>query len=228
MKMRCFIAMALTLMLRAIPVQAGPDAGDSCTAGTDDKALAACRQAVAERPDHLPLLRQFARALIDNGQFDEAAGIQARIVRLAPRDWAANYAYAGTLGFIRRYDEALSPILRALESRPKHVPTLQTAALIYTHIGRNAEARAFTERAAALGSIVAMYDMVRYYTQGLDVRKSDAEAFRWTRRAAENGHVFAMWRMVEIYLEGEFGQAPDDAEAEAWAARHRAAAAVRR
>jgi len=90
-------------------------------------------------------------------------------------------------------------------------------------MGRHAEAVPQTRKTAELGSSVAMFDMVRYYAEGLGVEKSDAEAFRWTKQAAENGHLLAMTEMIEIFLEGRYGQAPNDTKAVDWATRHRSA-----
>ena len=80
--------------------------------------------------------------------------------------------------------------------------------------------RKLCRKAAELGSSVEMFDMVRYYEEGLGVEKSDAEAFRWTQQAGENGHLLAM---TEIFLEGRYGQAPNDTKAVDWATRQRAA-----
>ena len=66
-------------------------------------------------------------------------------------------------------------------------------------------------KAAGLCTSVAMFDMVRYYTEGLGVEKSVAESFRWMKQATENGHLLAMREMIEIFLEGCYGQTPDDA-----------------
>ena len=90
-------------------------------------------------------------------------------------------------------------------------------------MGQHAEAVSQTRKAAGLGSSVAMFDMVRYYAEGLGVEKSDAEAFSWTKQAAENGHLLAMREMIKISLEGRYGQAHNDTKAVDWATRHRAA-----
>lgn len=210
------------LLATPFPTAAMTEA-EECAKRIDDAAVEICRKAAKANPSNTVILRNLVRRLISNGAFEEAAEVQSRIADLMPNDWAANYDYAGTLGFVRRYHDAIAPITKASKLRPDHIPTYETAALIYTMIGQHAEARAQTEKAADLGSVVAMYDMVRYYEQGLGVPKSNADILKWTKRAAENGHMFAMTRMIEIHLEGEYGQAPNESKAEEWAARHRAA-----
>ena len=197
--------------------------GEECARRAEDGIVEICRRAVAARPDDPAILRHYARALIAIGSFDEAARVQGRVLELLPDDWAANYHLAGTLGFIRRYSEALEPMLRAVKLRPEHVPGHQAAAVVYAMLGLHEEALGETRRAAELGSAVAMFDLVRLYEQGIGTTADPAEAFRWLDRAAEGGHVYAMRLLVEVYLEGRYGQAPDDAKAELWAARHRAA-----
>lgn len=123
-------------------------------------------------------MKLLAKSLIEHGAFAEASEVQGTITQLRPDDWAAQYDYAGTLSFVRRYNDAISPIKRAIAPRPDHIPSYQSAALIFTMMGRHAEAVPQTRKAAELGSSVAMFDMVSYYTEGLGVEKPDAEAFR--------------------------------------------------
>jgi hypothetical protein len=160
---------------------------------------------------------------IEHGALAKASEVQGTIAQLRPDYWAAQYDYAGTLSFVRRYNDAISPIKRTIALRPDHIPSCQSAALIFTMMGRHVEAVPQTRKAAELGSSVAMFDMVRYYTEGLGVEKSDAEAFRWTKQAAENGHLLVRREMIEIFLEGRYGPTPNDAKAVDWATRHRAA-----
>lgn len=221
---RLLAFLAVCLASLAVPAgAAAPGAAADCAARADEGAVETCKRAVDERPDDPAVLRDYARALIAIGSFDAAARVQGRVLELLPDDWAANYDLAGTLGFIRRYSEALPPILRAVALRPDHVPGHQVAAVIYGILGLHAEAEAETRRAAELGSAVAMFDLVRIHERGLGVPANPAAAFRWLERAAESGHVFAMRMLVDIYLEGGYGQPPDHARAEAWAGRHRAA-----
>ena len=194
-----------------------------CAQRKDHRAIEICRLAAEQNADDPKVLKLLAKTLIEHGAFAEASEVQGTIAQLRPNDWAAQYDYAGTLGFVRRYNDAIAPIKRAIALRPDHIPSYQSAALIFTMMGRHAEAVPQTRKAAELGSSVAMFDMVRYYAEGLGVEKSDAEAFRWTKQAAENGHLLAMREMIEIFLEGRYGQAPNDTKAVNWATRHRAA-----
>lgn len=216
---------ALCLALWATEAAADPmrSAVDECIDRADEGIVEICGRATEQRPKDPAVLRGYARSLIAIGSFDAAVRVQQRILDLRPDDWSANYDLAGTLGFVRRYSEALPPMLHAVQLRPDHIPGHQAAAVIYEILGLHKEAVAETRRAADLGSVLAMFDMVRYYETGLGVPADTATAFRWLKRAAENGHVYAMRRMIDVYLEGGYGQAPDDAEAEAWASRHRAA-----
>lgn len=205
------------------PAYGASDLISECATRKDNRVIEVCRLAAEQNSDDPKVLKLLAKALIEHGAFAEATEVQGTIAKLKPNDWEAQYGYAGTLGFVRRYSDAVEPIMRAINLRPDYIPSYQTAALIFTMMGRHSEALTQTRKAADLGSTVAMFDMVRYYSEGLGVDKSDAEAFKWTRIAAENGHLLAMKEMIYIYLDGRYGQAANDTEAEAWATRHRAA-----
>lgn len=198
-----------------------------CAHRKDHRVIEICRLAAEQNADDPKVLKLLAKTLIEHGAFAEASEVQGTIAQLRPDDWAAQYDYAGTLGFVRRYQDAIIPIRRAIALRPNYIPSYQAAALIFTMMGRHADAAVQTRKAAELGSAVAMFDMVRYYVEGLGVEKSDAEAFRWTKQAAESGHLLAMREMIEIFLEGRYGQIPNDTEAINWATRHRAAKEIR-
>ena len=183
----------------------------------------ACRKAAAEAPKNVAVLRNLSASLSSIGDFDGAVEIERRIVTLLPDDPQAHYDLAGTLGFVRRYGEAVAPIETAIRLRPSNIPSYQAAAVIYVRLGRMSEAVSVTRKAAELGDPLSMFDLAGYFERGTGVAADPAQAFLWTRRAAESGHVFAMRLLVSIYLEGGLGQPPDDAKAEEWARRAHAA-----
>ncbi|MDP6390031.1 MAG: hypothetical protein QF654_09080 [Alphaproteobacteria bacterium] len=182
-----------------------------------------CRKAAAEVPRNVAVLRNLSTSLSSIGDFNGAVEVERRIVALLPDDARAHYDLAGTLGFVRRYGEAVGPIETAIRLRPGNIPSYQAAAIIYVRLGRISEAISVTQKAAELGDPISMFDLAGYFERGIGVDADPAQAFLWTRRAAESGHVYAMRLLASVYLEGGLGQPPDDAKAEDWARRARAA-----
>jgi len=196
---------------------------DACAANADEGDVATCEAAVAEYPGDPAVWRDLARARIAVGDYDGAADAQQEVTHLEPENPRAHYDLAGTLGFVRRYAEAVAPVEAALSLRPDYPEALMLAAIIYHSLDRETESFGMTLRAAELGDIAAMFDLVWHYEHGKGVSANPRQAFLWAERAAEAGHVGAMDLMVEIYLEGRFTEPPDDSKAEDWAMRARRA-----
>lgn len=212
---------AVALLGAANPSGAAVSAAEACARMAGEGAVEACRRAAAEAPDDIAVLRNLAKSLIAAGDFEATLGVQRDIVRRAPHEAEAHRDLAGTLGFIRRYDEAVEPIETANRLRPGDVVLHQAAALIYANAGRLEEAVRHTRAAAALGDARSMYDLHGFYRDGIGVAADPVEALRWVERAARGGHVKAMAVMAEIYAEGLLGQSADAAKATEWAVRAR-------
>ncbi len=216
-------AAGLLGIVLAAPALAATPAARQCAAAAADGAVEACRRAAAESPEDIAVLRHLARSLVAVGDFEAAVDVQRRIVTLRPNDAGAHYDLAGTLGFIRRYAEAVAPIETAIRLAPGDIAARQAAAVIYFNTGATEAAVAHTRKAAALGDARSMYDMFRYRRDGTGVAADPAGAFAWLERAALGGHVKAMAVIAEVYLEGLYGRTADSAKATDWARRARAA-----
>ncbi|MGB0551363.1 MAG: hypothetical protein ACPGQV_02130 [Alphaproteobacteria bacterium] len=73
-----------------------------CAQRKDHRAIEICRLAAEQNADDPKVSKLLAKTLIRHGAFAEASEVQGTIVQLRPDDWAAQYDYAGTLGFVRR------------------------------------------------------------------------------------------------------------------------------
>lgn len=219
-------AVALAVWLTVPLPTAAQDSADSaarCAAGAKRGDVAACQRAAQENPADKAVRHNLARSLIAVGNFEESINVYRGLAREHPEDAEAHYDLAGTLGFIRLYAEAIPAIEDAIRLRPDHEPYHRLAALLYAHVGRLADAARATLTSAEMGEITSMYDLVRYYRDGVGVARDPARALAWARRAAEAGHVAAMGLMARVYAEGLFGERPDEKQAADWAARARAA-----
>lgn len=85
------------------------------------------------------------------------------------------------------------------------------------------KARELREKAAALGSAMAMYDLGANYDYGLGVEKDPKAAMAWYLKAAEKGESYAMYRLHEIYTYGNLGQPVDKTKAAHWKTKTEAA-----
>lgn len=158
-----------------------------------------------------------ALALLRNQDYDRAIEVYRRIARAQPDNARAQYDLAAALGFLRRYPEAVEPIEAAIRLAPDLVLAHQAASIIYANNRDPARAFEASLRAAELGEITAMFELVWMYRDGRGVDPSDAKALAWARRAAENGHVGAMDLLVDTYLNGGFGVTSDLERAGHWA-----------
>jgi protein O-GlcNAc transferase len=87
--------------------------------GRLDEAIALHRRALALAPELPPALEGLARALVQAGALEAALEVALRACRAAP-EVAANHARAGELlGLLRRHDEAIDALGRAVELAPE-------------------------------------------------------------------------------------------------------------
>jgi len=93
-----------------------------------------------------------------------------------------------------------------------------------------AEARKWITRAAERGHVSAIKVLALAYVKGElginEAERGSAEALRWLRRAADSGDVPAMEHLVLAYRTGAYGLVVDLKQAEALAAKVRAAQGV--
>jgi tetratricopeptide (TPR) repeat protein len=108
------------------------------------QALAAGERAIALDPnDTNDIYPGLARILSCVGRPEEAIGLIEKAIRLGPR---YSVFYPHELGFAyllaRRYEEALAALKEALSRNPNFLPVHSDLAVVYSELGRTAEARA--------------------------------------------------------------------------------------
>lgn len=215
-------AVVLAGLAAAAPAVADQAAVRACAEGARAGGVGACERALEATPDEPTLLRLLARARVAAADFDGAIESYRALSLASPDDADAQYMLAGTLGFVRRYQEALAPIEAALRLEPEWLAAHRAAALLYAHAGKPEEAARATLASAERGEITAMYDLYLFYRDGIGVAADFARARHWAERAAEAGHLRAVSLMVRVYREGMLGAIPDEARARAWEDRARA------
>ena len=212
-------ALVAGLTMAAPGADAAESAAEACAARAQDGAVAACRRAVAEAPDDPAMGRHLATALMAVGDYDSAVDAYRANAARQPESTRAQYELAAMLGFVRRYAEAVAPIEAVLRREPDNLAALKLASMVYHQTDREPDSFRTTLRAAQLGDLAAMFDMIWHYENGKGAAADPRAALIWAGRAAEAGHIAAMDLLVETYLVGLYGEAPDDAKAEAWAMR---------
>ncbi|NLC24291.1 MAG: sel1 repeat family protein [Oxalobacter sp.] len=83
----------------------------------------------------------------------------------------------------------------------------------------NKKAIELREKAATVGSEVAMYNLGVYYDYGIGVKKDGQTAIDWYLKASAKNHAKAMYRLYEAYEYGKLGQTVDKATAAEWKAK---------
>lgn len=172
-------------------------------------------------PGDLEAMRALAFGLLWAEDYEGSIELYREIARHAPDDPKSHYDLAGTLSFLRLYEEAVEPIETAIRLDPDNLRAQEMAALIYLSLRRYEEAFAATLKSAELGESTAMYSLVNMYEKGLGVTADQDLAVYWAVRAAEHGHLGAMAIMEEAYRTGRFGRPVDPRLADQWAGRLR-------
>jgi len=80
--------------------------------------------------------RNLAAVLFQQGKYAEAADAYAALVRASPDDGALRASWAGALGALGRYDEALREIDRAIAAAPLNPEGFHNRAVIREHQGQ--------------------------------------------------------------------------------------------
>jgi len=171
--------------------------------------------------DAIVTMRLLALELLRVEDYQGSIDMYREIVRHTPGDPKSHYDLAGTLAFLRLYDEAVEPIESAIRLDPDDVRTQEMAALIYFSLKRYEKAFAATLKSAELGESTSMYSLANMYEQGLGVTANQNQAVYWTEQAAEHGHLGAMSTLAEAYRTGRFDRRIDTKRADEWATRLR-------
>lgn len=169
----------------------------------------------------IEIMRISALELLRIEDYPGSIEIYREITRLTPDDPESHYDLAGTLAFLRLYQDAVGPIESAVRLDPDNVRMQEMAALIYSSLRRYQEAFAATLKSAELGESTAMYSLAGMYEQGLGVKADQDRAVYWTKQAAEHGHLGAMATLEEAYRTGRFDRRIDPRRADQWAKRLR-------
>jgi len=121
------------------------------------------------------------------------------------------------------YQKAKEMLEMCLEAEPNNECCLDRMAELYSMgMGvpeNDKKARELREKAAALGSEVAMYNLGTNFDYGFGVKKDPKAAMDWYLKAAAKDHAKAMYRLYEVYEYGKLGQPIDKAKAAEWKAR---------
>ena len=173
----------------------------------------------APPPPELDDVRAFAKDLLVREEYADAVAAYLFIAQQAPQDARAQYEYAGTLGFLRMFSEAIPAIERAIALDPQNTLYWEFAAMALQQLNEHDKAFAATERGAELGDINAMYSLSGLHEHGRGTRASQQKALQWLERAARAGHLSAMDAMRRVYEQGLYGQTPNSARAAQWAER---------
>jgi tetratricopeptide (TPR) repeat protein len=120
-------------------------AGDERSATRDDRVDAA----ILERLEQLGYLdtvsptsdRNMAANLFEAGRYEKAAEVYAQLVAKDPDDGAVLASYAGALGALERYDEAIVMLTRAIELDPLNAEAYHNRGLVYERQGKLDAAR---------------------------------------------------------------------------------------
>jgi TPR repeat protein len=169
----------------------------------------------------LEAMRALAFRLMWLEDYERSIEVYREIARQMPNDPKSHYDLAGTLSFLRLYEEAVEPAETAIRLDPDNVRTQEMAAMIYLNLRRYEKAFAATLKCAELGEATAMYTLVNLYEKGLGVTADQDQAVYWAERAAEQGHLGAMAIMEEAYRTGRLGRPIDPRLADKWAKRLR-------
>lgn len=172
-------------------------------------------------PDDVDIMRIVALEMLRAEDYQGAIDMYRRITQLAPDDPGSHYDLAGTLSFLRLYDEAVEPIETAIRLKPGDIRTQEMAALIFSSLRRYEEAFAATLKSAELGEPTAMFSLSSMYEQGLGVAADQNRAVYWAEQAAEHGHLGAMATLEQAYRTGRFDRPIDEKRADEWAKRLR-------
>jgi TPR repeat protein len=173
----------------------------------------------APPPPGLDHVRAFAKDLLVREEYADAIAASLFIAQQAPQDARAQYEYAGTLGFLRMFTEAVPAIERAIMLDPNNTLYWEFAAMALQQISQHDKAFAATERGAELGDVNAMFSLAGLHEHGRGTSVSKEKALQWLERAASAGHLSAMDVMRRVYAEGLYEQAPNSARAAQWAER---------
>ena len=172
-------------------------------------------------PEDIATMRLLALEYLRVENYEGSIELYRTIAREVPDDPRSHYELAGTLAFLRLYEEAVKPIETAIRLDPDDVRARDMAALIYWNMRRYDEAFAATLKCAELGEPTAMFSLMDMYEQGIGVSIDQDRAVYWAEQAADHGHLGAMATMEQAYRTGRFGRHIDSKRAEAWAQRLR-------
>lgn len=109
-----------------------------------------CRSAVESLPNHVGALSLLGILAARARRAEEAEGLLARVVVLAPGDVAAHNNYGNVLRELGRYGKALGSYDRALALAPEYVDAHYNRGVALQDLGRYEEALASYERVTAL------------------------------------------------------------------------------
>jgi adenylate cyclase len=108
-----------------------------------EQAIAEAERTIALDPNNANAYVQLGDLLVYVGRAQETIGLVEKAMRLNPH-YPANYANALGLGYwaTGRYEEAIAPLKEAIRRMPNFGPAHWNLTVVYSELGREAEARA--------------------------------------------------------------------------------------
>ena len=89
---------------------------------------------------------------------------------------------------LRKYDPALADFDEAVRLAPQWATPIKNRGIVFEALGNFESAFRDYDKAAALGSVDAMFSLGMLYEQGQGVSKSRSDAISWYQKAADKGH----------------------------------------
>lgn len=207
----------ITMVIAASAFAATEELKDLCAKGARNGDIAVCEAAHKAFPNDLKVRKNYARAVYITGRYDAALDIYKELAAKQPENAQAQLDYAGALGSLKRYPEAVAPIEAAMRLDPKNLIAFRTAVIIFRNVKQPANSFKASLGGAELGDRLAMYELAWFYFEGEGTEKNETEGVKWMEKAAGAGHVAAMREVAEIYLDGLRGKKPDQEKALKWA-----------
>ncbi|MDP6705249.1 MAG: caspase family protein [Alphaproteobacteria bacterium] len=184
-----------------------------------ERALRACKRAVAAFPDAPRFAAQYGRALAIAKQYADAVRWYRKAAErgVATAQQSLGWMYRKGRGVEKNYEAAVSWYRKA--AAQGHPVARNNLGFMYEKgwgvPKDHGQAVNWYRRAAAQGYALAQFNMGQSYRVGRGVEKDLEQAARWYRKAAEQSNIKSQYFLGRLYDEGR-GVARDRREAIRW------------
>jgi len=136
-------------------------------------------------------------------QYDEACGVWARAVQVAPDDSSVWGNWGWTLRKMGRYEDALEKHQEACRLNSFSAYNQYYAGKCLEKLGRTEEMVSYYNRSAEMGYKYGQFKMGYLFHQGIGVAQDFEKAAKWYRLAADQGHPMAWSNLGLLYGAGK-------------------------